>query len=81
LNARSGDNDLKEFIRQEFEGNDNGSLSPLEIIILWIEKGLIKWDQEKQKVIDDWKELREHPQPNKAKKRFFELTGNKYAGS
>jgi hypothetical protein len=76
----SGDNDLKEFISQEFEEYDNGSFSPLEIIIQWMEKRLIKWDQEKQKVIDDWKELREHPQPAKAKKRFFELTGNKYTG-
>jgi hypothetical protein len=77
----SGDNDLKEFISQEFEENDNGSLSPLEIIIQWIEKNLIKWDQEKQKVIDDWGEIREHPQPAKAKRRFIELTGNKYTGS
>jgi len=77
----SGDNDLKDFIQQEFKENDNGSLSPLEIIVLWIEKKLIKWDQEKQKVIDSWKELREHQQPGKAKKRFSELTGNKYTGS
>jgi hypothetical protein len=76
----SGDNDLKEFISQEFEEYDNGSFAPLEIIIQWIEKRVIKWDQEKQKVIDSWKELREHPQPAKAKKRFSELTGSKYTG-
>jgi hypothetical protein len=77
----SGDNDLKEFIRQEFEDNDHGSLSPLEIIIQWLEKRLIKWDEEKQKILSEWNELREHPQPGKAKKRFQELTGLKYNGS
>lgn len=63
----SGDNDLKEFIRQEFEENN---IAPLEIIIQWLKNGLIRWDQEKQKIIDEWRELKEHPQPVKAKKDF-----------
>jgi hypothetical protein len=77
----SGDNDLKEFIRQEFKENNQGDLMPLEIIIQWLEKKLIQWNAAKQKIIDEWRELREHPQPAKAKKRFLELTGVKYTGS
>ena len=77
----SGDRELIQFVEQEFRDEFQGSISPLEIINRWLEKGLIKWDEGKQGYLSDWAEHHEHPQPLKAKKRFRELTGYRYTGS
>lgn len=77
----SGDRDLIQFVRQEFKEDFKGSVSPLEIINYWLESGVIEWDEEKQRYLSEWADNREHPQPQKAKKRFYELTGLRYTGS
>ena len=71
------DDDLADFIRQEFSGS---SISPLEIINDWLEKGLVKWDENFQAIIEDWDKCNEHPQPKKEIKGFEKITGFKYSG-
>ena len=71
------DDDLSDFIKQEFSGN---TISPLGIINKWMEKGLIQWDDEMQAVIEDWEKCNEHPQPRKEIKRFEKITDYKYSG-
>jgi hypothetical protein len=77
----SGDRDLVQFARQEFKEDFRGNVSPLEIINHWLESGVLEWDEEKQNYLSEWTDNREHPQPQKAKKRFYELTGLRYTGS
>jgi hypothetical protein len=77
----SGDRGLVEFAVQEFGDDFQGNISPLEIIIQWLESGLITWDTEKQGYLSAWAADNEHPQPSKAKKRFKELTNCTYTGS
>lgn len=76
----SGDRDLVQFARQEFEEDFKGNISPLEIINHWLESGVIEWDEEKQGYLLAWAENHEHPQPLKAKKRFKELSNFQYCG-
>ena len=71
------DKDLKDFIKQEFSGQ---TITPLGIINNWLEKGLIKWDEKMQMVIEDWDACNESPQPRRELKRFEKNTGYKYAG-
>ncbi len=71
----SGDRALKEFALQEFKESIPSIVSPLELINLWLEKGLIEWDSEKQHLISLWEQNNEHPQPVKAQKQFKKLTG------
>ena len=71
------DNDLGDFIKQEFSGQ---TISPLGIINDWLEKKLIKWNDKMQMVIEDWDACNESPQPRKEIKRFEKTTGYKYAG-
>jgi hypothetical protein len=71
------DNDLEDFIRQEFSGH---TIAPLGIINDWLEKRLIKWDKKLQMIIEDWQACNESPQPKKEIKRFEKNTGYKYAG-
>lgn len=71
------DDDLADFIRQEFSGS---SISPLGIINDWLEKGLVKWGNNLQTIIEDWDKCNEHPQPKKEVKRFEKITDFKYSG-
>jgi hypothetical protein len=71
------DDDLADFIKQEFSGY---TIAPLSIINDWIEKKLIMWDDEMQAVIEDWEKSNEHPQPKAGIKRFEKITRYKYAG-
>jgi hypothetical protein len=71
------DDDLADFIRQEFSGK---TISPLGIVDDWIKKGLIKWDDDLQSILEDWDKCNEHPQPKKEVKRFEKITGFKYTG-
>ncbi|NLW31506.1 MAG: hypothetical protein GXY77_08635 [Fibrobacter sp.] len=77
----SGDRDLVQFALQEFKEEFRGNVSPLEIIIYWLESGIIEWDEMKQIRLSVWTEDNEHPQPMKAKKYFKKLTGFKYTGT
>ena len=71
------DNDLNDFVTQEFAGK---TISPLEIVNDWIKKGLIKWDDNLQDILEDWNRCNEHPQLGKEIKRFEKLSGYKYCG-
>ncbi|MEA3360820.1 MAG: hypothetical protein U9R17_15630 [Thermodesulfobacteriota bacterium] len=71
------DDDLNDFVTQEFAGE---TISPLEIVNDWIIKGLTKWNDDHQSIIEDWDKCNEHPQPEKEVKRFEKLTGFKYCG-
>jgi len=71
------DDDLNDFVTQEFAGK---TISPLEIVNDWIKKGLIKWNDDLQSIVEDWDKCNEHPQPKKEIKRFEKLTGFKYCG-
>ena len=71
------DNDLDDFVKQEFTGK---TISPLGIINDWLEKGLIKWNKKMQMIIEDWDTCNESPQQKKEIKRFEKNTGYKYAG-
>jgi len=71
------DDDLADFIRQEFSGK---TISPLGIVNDWIKKGFIKWDDDLQSILEDWDKCNEHPQPKKEIKRFEKLSGYTYAG-
>lgn len=73
----STDNSLINFLEQEF-GKKNQS--PLVILNDWIRSGLIKWNEDIQRIIEDWDKNGEPVQPSKDKKEFLKLTGVKYAG-
>lgn len=71
------DDDLADFIAQEFSGK---TISPLGIVNDWIEKGHIKWNDELQMILEDWERCNESPQSKKEIKRFERISGYKYAG-
>jgi hypothetical protein len=77
LEISSTDNSLIDFLQQEF---DKVNRSPLAILNFWIEKGLVQWNEDLLKIIEDWEESGEPVQPAKDKMAFLELTGAKYAG-
>lgn len=77
----SGDGNLVTFCMQEFTKEFKGAVSPLELVNMWIEKGLIDWDDTKHQYLSDWDKNRENPQPYNAKVKFKQLTGRKYEGS
>lgn len=76
----TGDNNISRFMKQEFPKDYGGELSALEVVISWIERGLITWTQEKQAVLEDWARNDEPVQPHLAKNRFRALTGLDYIG-
>jgi len=71
------DDDLNDFVTQEFEGK---TISLLEIVNNKKKKGVIKWNDDLQSIVEDWDKCNEHPQPKKEIKRFEKLTGFKYCG-
>ena len=71
------DDNLSDFVEQEFSSI---TISPLGIINEWMEKGLIKWNDKFQELIEDWEKCNEHPQPRNEVKKFETLSGYKYAG-
>jgi hypothetical protein len=74
----SGDDDLIAFALQQY---DITTLTPLEIINNWLTRKLLVWDDGKQKILQEWAQMYEKPQPSKAKNVFHKLTGYKYIGS
>jgi hypothetical protein len=77
LEISSTDNSLIDFLEQEF---DKKNRSPLAILNGWIERGLIQWNEDIRRIIEDWDKNGEPVQPAKDKKDFLKLTGVKYAG-
>jgi hypothetical protein len=77
LEISSTDNSLIDFLQQEF---DKENRSPLAILNLWIEKGLVPWNEDLRKIIEDWDKNGEPAQPAKDKRAFLKLTGAKYIG-
>lgn len=77
LEISSTDDSLIDFLDQEF---DKKNRSPLAILNSWIKKGLIRWNDEVQRIIQDWDECGEPRQPVSDKKDFLKLTGVKYRG-
>lgn len=73
--SSTGDSDLRDFLFQEFE---IPNISPLEIINDWLARELIKWDDDRQAVLEDWKRCNEHPQPKEHIKNFEVITGRAY---
>jgi hypothetical protein len=77
LEISSTDNSLIDFLEQEF---DKKNKSPLAILNGWIRGGLITWNEEVRKIVEDWDKNGEPVQPTKDKKDFLRLTGVRYAG-
>lgn len=77
----SGDQDLILFAKQEFRSTFKGDITPLEIINLWLNRGLISWDDVKHEYLSEWDRLEEPAQPKKAIGKFQKLTGKRYPGS
>jgi hypothetical protein len=77
LEISSTDNSLIDFLEQEF-GKRNRS--PLAVLNGWIERGLIQWDEDLRRIVEDWDKNGEPVQPVKDKKDFLKLTGVKYTG-
>lgn len=76
----SGDGGMVRFLKQEFPDEFKGNISPLGLINIWIEKKLITWDDEKQKLMAEWNDNEEHAQPKSEISRFNKLTGRRYPG-
>lgn len=77
LEISSTDNSLIDFLAQEFSKKNR---SPLALLNDWIGKGLIMWNEDLRRIIEDWEKNGEPVQPAKDKKEFFRLTGVKYIG-
>ncbi|MCJ7681573.1 MAG: hypothetical protein MUP70_12665 [Candidatus Aminicenantes bacterium] len=71
------DKGLWDFLEQEFERN---VISPLALINVFIKNGLLDWNDECRKVMIDWADNDEPPQPNEDIKSFQKLTGYRYEG-
>lgn len=77
----TGDNDLIEYYLQQFSNNPNEIISALGMINLWLNKGLISWDEKLQTILEDWTKCDEAPQPRTDIKEFKKLTSYKYLGT
>lgn len=73
----TSDNDLKDFIIQEF---DKPNLSPLYLLNGWMKQGLLKWNENFRTVLEDWDKCGESPQPKRDIKEFEKIVGCKYPG-
>jgi len=77
----TGDASIKDFAEQEFADVYQGSISPLGMINMWLQRGLIEWTDQMHDYLSDWAALNEDPQPQRQKAQFKKLTGRKYPGS
>ncbi len=77
LEISSTDNSLIDFLEQEF---DKKNRSPLAILNGWIKEGLVQWNEDIQRIIEDWDKNGEPVQPVKDKKDFLKLTRVRYMG-
>lgn len=77
----SGDEEIKDFGYQEFDGVFKGMISPLEVMNNWLHLKLIEWNDTFQAYLEDWRKNEESSQPEEQRVRFEDLTGYTYAGS
>jgi len=71
FNFCCADKNLSWFAQDEF---DVKVFSPLSMINMWLEDGLIRWDDELQSLLLEWN----RSQPKSQISRFHELTGYDY---
>lgn len=76
----TGDQGIIDFASQEFSEDFKSNLSPLELIVVWLRKGLFDWDDSRHRVLEEWVLTNERPQPPKAKGAFKKITGRSYPG-
>lgn len=69
-----------DFATQEFSDDFKGNFSPLQLIVTWLKKGLIVWDDSKHQILEEWAITEENRQPAKAKIEFKKRTGRPYPG-
>ena len=74
----SVDRNLVYFAQNEFELQN---ISPLGLVNMWIQNGLISWDERLQILMEDWEKNGEAEQPLEEVGRFQQLTGFRYVGS
>lgn len=48
---------------------------------MWIENGILTWDDKKQQLLSEWKIKKEAPQPKNAITKFKKLNKRDYPGS
>lgn len=77
LNISTGDNDLIDFVQDQFEKENHSALS---LINHWIKKNMLCWNDELNSFIKEWDRNDEPIQPKKDALEFEELTGTKYMG-
>lgn len=75
------DGSLRGFMGQEFFEDYKGNLSALEVLVSWIEAGLVTWSQDKQRFLEAWRVNEEPAQPRRAIRKFRALTGFEYLGT
>jgi len=73
----SVDRDLCAYLDQQFKIS---ALEPLFVINLWLQKGLIIWNDNKQAVLENWINCGEARQSQENINKFEELTGREYPG-
>ena len=71
------EHDLTQFLKQQF---DKRVIKPLAIVNHWLRKGVITWDDEKQAVLEDWRQCKETRQDRRQIREFTRLTGREYPG-
>ena len=76
----TGDQGMIDFASQEFPDDFKGNISPLELIVVWLEKCLFEWDESRQRILEEWAVTNERPQPKKGIAAFKKITGRKYPG-
>ena len=76
----TGDQGIIDFATQEFSDDFKGNFSPLQLIVTWLKKGLIVWDDSKHQILEEWVITEENRQPPKAKIEFKKITGRPYPG-
>ena len=74
----TGDDNLIKFAKNEF--NIQSFKSTLDILNLWLQKGLITWSEKLNNILEEWKLQEEKKQPRQAKFEFKRLTGKEYPG-
>lgn len=77
VNISTGDQDLMDFLKQEFE---IANIYPLQIIIDWLKLDLIKWCSDMENILEDWNDKNEKAQPLSAKNELMKITGYNYPG-
>lgn len=71
----TGDGNLAAFMDQQFEIEN---VVPLRLVNDWLGAGLFEWDDDRQRVLNDWVRLHEPRQPRDEIRRFEDLAGRTY---